>query len=58
MYLYTPGVTCFIKLFPNALNVGYHNGDVLVAVVVAVVSVCRIVVVVEILVMFLVEFVL
>ena len=58
MYLYAPGVTCFPEPLPYTLNVGYHNGDVLVVVAVGVVSGCRIVVVIGILVLFPVEFVL
>ena len=55
MYLYAPAVTCFLKFVHYALKVWYHNGDVLVIVVVAVISVCRVPVLVGILVMLPVE---
>ena len=58
MYLYAPGVTCCLQPFTYALNVGYHNGDVLVVVAVECVSGCRIVVMVGILVLFPIECVL
>ena len=51
-------MTCLLKLFPYALNVGYHNGDVLMIVVVAAISVSRVPVVVGILVLLSVELVL
>ena len=58
MYLYTFGLTCLFKLFPYALNVGHHNGDVLVVVIVVVMCICRVPVRIGILVMLPNEFVL
>ena len=58
MYLYAPGMTCFLEPFPYAMDVGYHKSDVLVVAAVVVVDGCGVVVVIGILVLVPVEFML